>query len=451
MYEQTQSDTGNHSFRGYFIHLSLLLAAMGLPFAVTDPVTASFGSAAIGVAYVLWLSVASMLRDRKTRLPGISVLFALMAYMSAIPMIAVGSMLVVLVGWISWAYGPHDLIPSASMLITTTIVVMIVIPILLVLLLPLLLKNGDGPAARLVQGIRKKGVAAFHLSWIGALAMFLGLSCILVFTGFVSGSHELEKTRQNVDTLSFWELSVAFPILILSLFTGAVMLAMTRYGTPGRGEINNIVRAYIEGSDLPTGMSRRSRTVLSGIVAGGWATTILVIAYPVHLGLVAALGPVAGLTSLTDSIEAVDFWIVEQRDAGRTTSEIAAELNTIGFWSPDQPNAGLATLVEDSESVFNAECSARATAAVTDPASHAASDWLPDEEMASDLKYCIVIACPSPVTWDAPPALLLGSSHESRATYWIGDLYIDLFAEGRARAAGGYCNADGTLADEFRG
>lgn len=66
------------------------------------------------------------------------------------------------------------------------------------------------------------------------------------------------------------------------------------------------------------------------------------------------------------------------------------------------------------------------------------------------VKYCVKVTCPVPTTWDAPPAISLWSSHLRWKQGWNSQFYFDLYAEGRA-TAGGYCNADGTLADIYQG
>ena len=67
------------------------------------------------------------------------------------------------------------------------------------------------------------------------------------------------------------------------------------------------------------------------------------------------------------------------------------------------------------------------------------------------LRYCVKVTCPVPVTWDAPPAVSLYSSHPTGSRGWLYWVYFDLYTEGAAASPGGYCTADGELAETYQG
>ena len=174
--------------------------------------------------------------------------------------------------------------------------------------------------------------------------------------------------------------------------------------------------------------------------------------------MVAALSSVAGIAPAFATADAVEAWVEEQRAEGKTGTEMAALLNEHGRWSADTPESGLPVLFPDlagslptEASSGLASCGITLAAGVADPAAVSGVDWLEPEQAASDLRYCIRTACPSPVAWDAPDTVLLASSHASRNEQWMEYVFIDVFANGRAPEPGGYCTADGRLADEFQG
>jgi hypothetical protein len=188
------------------------------------------------------------------------------------------------------------------------------------------------------------------------------------------------------------------------------------------------------------------------------AVTLYAILYPLHFGVVAALTSVAGIAPTFGTAEAVETWVEEQRAEGRTGAELAAILNEHGRWSADSPEAGLPVLFPDlmdtlplDDSSGNGNCGITLAASVADPAAVRDADWLAVEQAESDLRYCIRTACPSPVAWDAPDPILLYSSHPSRNEHWLENIFIDVFATGRATAPGGYCTASGELADSYQG
>ena len=142
-------------------------------------------------------------------------------------------------------------------------------------------------------------------------------------------------------------------------------------------------------------------------------------------------------------VEALEILRNTHEDDDWTNTEYAAALNRLGYWSPDAPEAGLGSLVADPAKAFPETCTVRIAAGTIDaPAS---------SEAEPELKYCIAVACAPPFTWSAQPALLLVTSHDSQAEGWREYWFADVQANGIAPAPGGYCTADGGLAETFQG
>lgn len=225
-----------------------------------------------------------------------------------------------------------------------------------------------------------------------------------------------------------------------------------------------------------------------GFAAAAVAGLIAVVGiytYYVHFGIVASVSAHA-LTTSAQSRKALDRWIGEQREAGQSDAEIAAAVNAGGHWSPDTPAKGLASLLPapgetPADVVDGWACPVTVAAGIVAVAELAAAPW-PDmsalpphvtrrnqrrrapedtpmgdaEELAAEftppaVRYCIRVTCPSPVAWQAPDAISLGTSHASASPDWMYPVYFDLYADGVAASPGGYCTADGELAAEYQG
>ena len=178
----------------------------------------------------------------------------------------------------------------------------------------------------------------------------------------------------------------------------------------------------------------------------GWAVSLYAILIFFHMGLVAVLSSATGVSATVEIAETIEEWADVQRDDDRTEAELAAILSEYGSWNPEAPEAGIPALFPKLGEVLPAgDLPGAAACSITIAAGVTA------DRAAPDLNYCIRTACPSPVAWAAPPAVALWSSHPSGKEHWLGSLFPDVFANGRAPAPGGYCTADGELADEFQG
>ncbi len=468
MTEQVASDSPVFSIARWMSHWPPLFAAMAAPYFLFQPLPASLVSAATGIVYVfwsvgtaevykLWSIIRKAPRERNEQRVPWRVKLLVFGFQGCVPIMAEGVMIALFIGWLTWAYDVESRTNFGTMhwhkqaVLASVLAALILGPALFLRFAPAFARKDGGPASQLLKGIREQGLGHFHQLWLPLIILCLATACLLLIVVFAVFLN-LEMTRNIGGVVPIWDLSIALPYLPAALFAAAVMLSASKLCPDNKeGDIGALARAYIEGDAAAPALDSRAKSVLGLTVAGGWAATLFVLLYPIHLGMVAEHSSLVGVSPLTETAVAVEAWVPAQREAGRSTAEIAAELNRIGSWTPDAPDAGLATLVEDPGQVFADTCSVRVAAGVTDPSSHDAFGWLPAEQAASDLKYCIAVSCASPVAWDAAPALLLYSSHDSQAAHWTESWFIDFFADGAAAAPGGYCTADGRLADGFQG
>jgi hypothetical protein len=207
------------------------------------------------------------------------------------------------------------------------------------------------------------------------------------------------------------------------------------------------------------------------------------------VALVAATASVPAMLTGISTAGALDDWSAGQLAAGRPTAEIVAMVNEHGRWSTAEPDKGLPELLpglgEDlAEMDLRRDCRITVASAPADPEEIGTiewpnmSDWTPAIERYSDesnrvgkaaeaenevvpeadepyeppaLRYCIRVACASPVAWNAPPSVFLYSSHPGSSPEWMWWMRIDLFAAGRAPEPGGYCTETGALAERYQG
>jgi hypothetical protein len=100
--------------------------------------------------------------------------------------------------------------------------------------------------------------------------------------------------------------------------------------------------------------------------------------------------------------------------------------------------------------IRDSACSYRVSAAPADSAALGSYKWLAADQATLNVRYCLAIACPNPMVWQTEPRLMLYSSHPSRNLYWQDNLFMDPFGESTT-TPGGYCTANGDLADRFLG
>ncbi len=447
----------------FLVETLALFAVLAAPYFILDYGWSFIANAVFMLGYILWPRLASW-RKRKTATepavkpkgPPIRVFLLVLGFQCSVLVIATGVTATIVVGWMTWAYW-IELVPGGAPLMVWAIPgILVLAP---VLFLALARPRGKGtPANDFLAAVRSKGLAPFRESWLITATFFLAFFCLLLLSVSIPAFHQILRALKLGEELAVWELALVFPFIPLGLIAIAAMLSIHRMIGHGRNSPGAIVEAYAR--EPADSLAPASRTGAFGgfAVTCAWVATLYAILYPIHFGMVAALSSVVSIAPSFATQEAVETWVEEQRAEGRTGAELAAILNEHGSWSADSPEAGLPVLfpdLKDSLPVENTSglgsCGITLAAGVADPAAVSGVDWLEPEQAGSDLRYCIRTACPSPVSWDAPDTIILQSSHSSQNKYWLQYLFIDVFANGRAPAPGGYCTATGDLADSFQG
>ncbi len=283
-----------------------------------------------------------------------------------------------------------------------------------------------------------------------------------------------------------WDMVLFYPALPIGLFVVAAMVVTVR-------DVLYQLELPPDAPPVPpdgrlAGMPLRLVGIrtpgFAAVALAGFLTVAGIFSHYAHVGTVAAGASAQALITGTLSRDALDRWAGEQRRSGRSPAEIAGMINENGFWSPDAPTQGLARLLQSSDRDPDGadgawRCPMTVAAGLVDAAELATAPWpdLPaprikdrqsrspsgtgdsggkdedaDRNSASGaVRYCLRVACPSPVVWRAPDAIALVSSHPSARPDWMHPLYFDLSADGVAAVPGGYCLADGSLAESFQG
>jgi hypothetical protein len=378
-----------------------------------------------------------------------------------------GVTIAAITGWLDWAY-QIDIFPAYKLRPLWLVSGFLVLApaLFLALARPL---GEHGAANEFLAAVRKKGFAPFREFWLSGTAFTIAIICLLVLYEVVQAADQLLTSLNDGAKSSTWELAMAFPLLPLGLVASAALMAVSRILMMGAPSGRAIVRAYVEEAGVirapATGMN-----ALGGVtVLCGWCITVSMVLYPIHLGLVIATSSLAGFEPISQTVQAVEPWVDQQRADGRTGAQIALVLNEHGHWNADSPEVGLPVLFPDLKDVLPTlspdlqdvlpikdgsgigNCSITVTAAAADPAMVREVDWPEVERAPSDLRYCVRVACPSPAAWAAPAAILLYSSHASHNEHWKRNFFFDIFAKGHAAEPGGYCTVAGELADLFQG
>lgn len=303
-----------------------------------------------------------------------------------------------------------------------------------------------------VSFIRADLVGFFRSPMIDSIAAALamaGLFCWFALLPAIEGLVAELFPGKQTDLI---DVATLFPVLPIGLLAICVLLAIVRPTVNPNPGLTDEIQSHYRGA-VP---GERRKPAWPGVVAV-IASAVMMVAfvYPIHFGLVATLGVVSGIDPWSSIFGSVDDWITAENERGRGIEQIAADLNRHGFWSADSPGEGLAVLIpglaEELADASDNRCVAEFAAAPFDPASLHGVDWIPEDWPENGLRYCLRVACPSPVAWDAPPLVIYTSSHPSRNYMWAHRLYLDVFAYGAAPEPGGFCTTDGKLADSFQG
>ena len=430
----------------------ILSAVMAAPYFLLENFWGMIVIALVVLGYIVWVVGSAVRRSRAGERPPFKAHLLVAGIQTCAAFITVGLGAAIILAWVSWAYSIDIIAETTGAIVWLIPGVAVAAPALFLAIIASRPGRESRPTPDFRAAIHRKGFGPFRRSWLAASAFTLAIFCLLVVIAGVFAAQFLLDSFNTGEEPSMWDVVLTFPFLPLALIAGAAMLAIFRAGER-ENSTRAIVQAYAE-----EGGSAAPGTGGGLAVACGLAVTLYVILYPFHLGLVAWLSPVAGITPTMDTAEAVETWVEEQRAEGRTGAELAAILDEHGRWSADSPEAGLPELFPDLKDTLPSEgtselasCSITLAAGVADPAAVRDVDWLEVEQAESDLRYCIRTSCPSPVKWEAPGSILLFSSHFSQNEHWVENIFIDVFATGRAIAPGGYCTASGELAESFQG
>lgn len=427
--------------------LFVLLAA---PWVVLGTDLSGLLSAGIAIAWLVWSLVAGY-RGRPRG--GDSQRWQLLSaglYVGSGGLLAVAVAVGVVLGWAIWAYdlGDDHLISFMPRILAISIATGLALTAA-GYFGGLALMRRHGVLSGSLPALARADLAGLFSSptWL-SYAFSFGLIGLMSTVGGAVSMHGVIDQIVPGRTATMTEVAAIFPVLPLGLLATAALLSLSRPLIAGMSMQIDEIRARLNpdagGISRPPAWRGPTAIAASAVVLAS-------IVHPLHFGMVAALSVVHGIAPWQASSQAVTGWVAEQRDAGRGDAEISAELTAFGHWSPQAPGEGLAALLPALSNGLDTECSVSLAAATADPAAVAGIEWMSDDLKAAGLKYCLRVACPSPVVWQAPAPVILESSHASHRRFWVKNLYLDIFAEGRAAEPGGYCTADGELAAEYQG
>ena len=480
--------------RAFLLRVLVLIFAMGLSYVLLDGYSGPIGAAAILVVYVFG---GIFMRGRgntdEPKAPGgFRVWLAMPIFFASGFMAVTGIAGAVVIAWLRIVYTPFESEGVPAGLLNRGVVgglsyilAMLAGGVVFLALGVLLLHWGRGGLGVLAGRLRRHGLGLFLSPWLNETAMLLLLT---LGASLLAISVPLEMI---VDQMSFGQpggfLAVleAFPFLALGLASVAVLAVATVSLVRDYTLFEDVVRALCEDDAAPVQRDAWWPALVT-VTLGGAAGILSSMLWGLHVALLAAAASVPALEAGRAVGGELDKWAFEMQEAGRTTDEIVAMVNDNGFWQPEQPERGLVALMPGlgesfEESGLQQGCRVTVAAVPATPEDAARpppdiSGWRPlsmelgeqegrESDMAdidedevsvepyetSPLRYCVKVACPVPVTWDAPPAISLYSSHPSEKSDWMYWIYFDLYVQGRAGAPGGYCTETGELADSYQG
>ncbi len=491
----------------WLLHTALLFAAMAAAFAVVWP--AGFlitfcAVVAVDLTYSLWPLIGY--RDRWKRLKIAFREFILQSLCTISAQLAVvGLLIAALLTWLRHAYdwervfaifegdpdgppfpfGPADYLPWLS----KTAILLALAALLLGLafaIRPWAERTRAAAPARLND---RSGASRVLSLWIsGATAMESLVLMLIVIGPAILFYHFLDMVWwDRIPTV--WDLFLADPVLPLGLLATAGIVVSWRHIAQCDGGFS--------ANDPPDGGPGHGVTKAVGmpvrlaVAIIGFAAPLAALILTIHFMFVVRTGPVLALSAGAHSGTALARWADGFQQSGRPEAEIVATINELGRWSPDAPGEGLARLLPDlvedlDEGTARWNCTVTVTAGTIDTAEREARPWpetsdqlthvvhdatrrfaeeIDRRESESEeaeeeddeatpippVRYCVRATCPGVLAWHAPDTVALYSSHPSARPRWIFRAYADLLLEGREASPGGYCTAEGELADTYQG
>jgi hypothetical protein len=338
--------------------------------------------------------------------------------------------------------------PSLSTLVFLAPAAIVAAAAVFLLAVTLLRRDGE-TAGQCLARIRSWGIGNLWPAVVAWLLLGLAATSLLnVLATVVSPPTQLLADDPYGD-IDGWLLVAEHPGFAAALLAPAILFVAFRRAQPAAlGSLRRPPRATRFGT--PAALA-----VLASIGAAcGWYLHVL------HLGTVMALGSNMMIVGWGEVSRATDAWIARQQTAGRDPADIASDLSSHGTWTTEGSGAGLPALFPEldedlSDLGLREGCTVTIGAGVADNSALPADGWLEGYVAAfrplPEVSYCIRLACPSPAVWQETPVVILHSSHPSRNRSWAYNVHLDILGAGAAPEAGGYCTADGGLAESYQG
>lgn len=479
-----QRETANIA-RSFLLQAVGLFIAMLLPYAILGGFSAPFGSFAIMAAYVVGASYLIDRHQKEANRKGASKPYDKKTFVSFLLYLGGGFLAVsgiigsVIVLWLGLAYtgGAGDPVPLGEFWLGALghMLTLLAGAAVALALSVVLLHWGRGGPGALARRVQRRGVGLFLAPWlseIAMLALYIGGSTMLAVPAILETL--LEEMSFGRRTLFFDGFGV-FPFLPLGILATAVLAVAHVSLNTGYHTFNEVVRALREDEAEPPAPDGWWPALVAIILSASSAMVVSLL-WCFHMVIVAGTASAPAMQAGFLTVGAVDDWSAKQVAAGRSIAEIAATINHGGHWSTAAPGRGLPELLpglgaDFAELELQRDCRIVVAAAPMDQGeldiewpvktgwegrSGANSEARDAAEIGKpyeppSVRYCVKASCASPVTWNASPAIFLYSSHPTANINWTWLMYVDLLAEGTAPEPGGYCNADGTLADTYQG
>lgn len=480
--------------RGFFLQAAGLFAAMVLALSILDGYQGSIGAAVILAVYVLGNAYRKR-RDTSdtTKSPGgLRVGLATLIFFASGFMAVTGTIGVVVIAWLRFAYTPFEIdgwtiSPQDGEIVggLPHVLTLLAGGAVFLVLGVLLLHWRHGGLGVLTGRLQRHGIGVVLLPWLGETALLPLLSGGMTLV-FLSVPLEMIVDAMSLgQTGGFLTVIERFPFLALGLASAAVLAVATVHLARDYTLFDDLVRALREERDSPP---RRDNWLpaLTAITLGGTGVMIGSMLWGLHIAFLAASASAPALVAGTTVGAMLGDWAIEMQAAERPVEDLIVMVGDNGFWQPEAPEHGLVKLmpgldVSLEEAGLQPGCRIAVTAAAASEKDAARltsglAGWQPlpmgfgemrtpdgempgrhEDEVADEpektlpLRYCVKVTCPVPVVWDAPAAVSLYSSHRSQRPDWMLNVFFDMFAAGRATTAGGYCTAEGELADSYQG
>lgn len=445
--EQTENQPKGVTSTRFMVEWLLLTAVVAVSYLVLGVETGALAVIGVAVAYVLyflWRDIVGYLKRRKASGADGRTAFYVGMYWGSGGIAASILCLAAIPAWVLIAFDTERLGVDLSLF-------WLIVPVVFLpafpYLLGLLMLRRRGVISGSLSGFVRADIARLARSpLVPTFALAMALVALLSTMASAFAMEGLVKTLTQNSDAGFLDIAAMFPAIPLGLLASTALLTIARTRWTAGGDTVVLILAHLERRIRPPAWP-------AVVTAGASVVAVIAVLNPIHIGLIGALGAVSGIAPWSETSRAVESWIAARRDEGLGAAEIAESLTRQGKWTPDAPKAGLAALMPGLGAELSKHDMCRITVAAgpADPSAVAGKGWIPAETAGSDIKYCLRVSCPSPLSWQAPPALLMTSSHPSRNREWAATSYIDIFARGAAVEPGGYCTADGRLAKDFRG